>query len=94
MPTRGKKILCRKGKKIPDRRGDAQRKGPKSGKRKKWRIFGGPPRWFASTCKNYLYPPKDSPEYLGNLFQEAGGPERVGGFKRQGSLNYCSYQTI
>ena len=53
--------------------GDAQRKGPKSVKIKKWKIFGGSPGLLVSICETHHHPPKSSPKYLGNIFQEAGG---------------------
>lgn len=62
-------------KEIPEKSGDAQRKGLKSVKSKKWIIFGGSPGLLVSICKNHHHPPKSSPKYLGNIFQEAGGPE-------------------
>ena len=65
----------KKMKEIPEKSGDAQRKGPKSVKSKKWIIFGGSPGLLVSICKNHHHPPKSSPKYLGNIFQEAGGPE-------------------
>lgn len=48
-----------------------------------------------STGRSHLHPPKCSPEYLGNIFQEAGGPERVGGFKgREGQASVLTIKPL
>lgn len=77
-------------KKIPGRSGNAQGKGSNSVRSEKCQV----PWWSNLIClrahkRNNSTLPNSSPKYLG-IFQEAGGPGGVGGFKGQRNLNSYS----